>query len=150
MAGNPAKLMSELFTQAAQTFDQTMRTGVKVQEEWTQWWSDLAGKTTSFPEWQKQVQAVVSEAIPAAQKSTEDCLRAIDEGRKNSLELLEKAFECGKSESVADLQAKTQEIWESALQAMRNNAETMAKLNARTMSLWADLASNVDGSSTSQ
>jgi DNA anti-recombination protein RmuC len=140
MAQNPEKIASELFSQAAETFSTTLQTGVKVQEEWADWWSKAAAKASSAQEWQKQAQAMVEEAIPAAQKSSEEYLHAIDEGCKTTLELLHKAFETGQSESMADLRAKTQEIWEASLRAMRQNAETAARANAQALSSWANLA----------
>ncbi len=140
MTTKAATFATEVLDQAVDTFDAALKSGVRIQEDLAQWWAESLGDAGSVQEWQKKIQELAGEAIPMTQKNTEEALKAIDQGCKDSLELVRKAFEATKTESVADAQAKMQELWEASLKTMRTNAEALVQANTTAMSAWADFA----------
>jgi hypothetical protein len=140
MAAKPEKIMTDLCSQALDTFESAMKSGIKAQEEMADWWSQAMGKSMSPEEMQKKFQEMGEEAIPMAKKNAEAYLKVMDQGCKDSIALLRQAFESGQSESVTDLQHKTQELWEQSLAAVRHNTEAMIQANTRAMEAWSKLA----------
>lgn len=146
MPATQQKMMTDLFQQAVETFEAAVQTGVKVQEEATRWWTDALSEAGSLQEWQKKAQTIVSEAIPTAQKNAEEYMKLIDQNYHNSLDLLKRAFETGQSDSLAQAQAKTQELWEATLTTLRTNAQAIVQANARALESWTSFARRgVDG-----
>jgi hypothetical protein len=138
--------MSELLDQAVETLGGAMRASVKLQEDVAQWWNDAFGQIGSVQEWQRKSNAVLTDAIPTAQKAADEYLRLLDQSYHSGLDLLKKAFDSGRSESMADRQARAQELWSSSLETVRNNTQAMAQANVRVMESWAEfLKRNVDG-----
>src|SRR5690349_17127582 len=89
---------SELFDDAAASFNEAVKAGAKMQEEIGKWWTDALDKTqpggfAAVDDWQKKSKAVVAEAIPAAQKNAEAWLKLVDQNTKRGLGLLKKAFD---------------------------------------------------------
>lgn len=136
MAMKPQQVMSELMDQAVGCFDAALKTGVKLQEDASKWWSEVLNEATSMQDWQKKIASCITDAIPTAQKNAEECLHMIDQNTRSSMELLRKAFDACQSESVADAQAKMQELWSSSLAALRQNAQAVVQTNARAMESW--------------
>lgn len=133
MAVATQKIVTDLFDQAVETFNGALKTGLKVQEEATKWWLDAVGDAGSVQKVQQKVQEMVVDAIPAAQQNAEEYLKTLDRSCRSSLDLLKKAYEPGQCESVADCQAKTRELWEASLGALRTHAQAMVQLNGRIM-----------------
>lgn len=130
--------MQDMFDQAMETFGGALRAGVKFQEDMTHWWNEAMGQFGSVQEWQKKSCAVLTEAIPTAQKSADEYMRVVDQNYRSSMDILRKTLETGKCESTAEAQAKTQHIWEQAMSAVRANAQAMAQANVKSMESWAD------------
>ena len=128
-----------MLDQAVQTFGDALKAGVKVQEQVASFWTDALDKATPSPEWQKKSRSFVGEVVPAAQKNAEEWLKLMEQNYRRSMDLLKKAFDAGATASVTDLQSRTQALWESSLELVRENAQAMAKSNSKVMELWADL-----------
>lgn len=126
-----------LFDQAVSTFGDALKAGVKIQEEVAKWWSDALDQAGPVQEWQKKSQAIVSEAIPAAQKNAEEWLKLVEQNYRRSMDLLKKAFETNGAPSSKEMQARTQDLWEASLDVIRDNAQAMAEANMKMMELWA-------------
>lgn len=145
MATKTANIGADVLNQAVDTFDTALKAGVKMQQEMIDWWSELAGQA-SVTEYRDRVQDIAAEAVPIAQKNVEEQLKAFDQSCKNCLDLLKRGLETAQSDSVSDLQARTQELWEASLKTMRNNTEAIVQANTRAMTSFADLArKNVNG-----
>ena len=140
MATKSQTFVTDMFEQAVDTFDAAMKAGVKAQEEATKWWSDLLGDAGSVQDWQRKAASVAGDVLPAAQKNAEEYLHVLEQNARNSMELLKKAFETGQSESVADLQAKTQKLWEASLATLRTNTQTVVQANAKALESLTDFA----------
>lgn len=138
--------MTTLFDQAVQSFGEAMKAGVKIQEDITKWWSDVLDQNTAVQEFQKRSRAIVSEAIPAAQKNAEDWMKLVEQNYKRSMDLLKKAFDSEQSAAAADVRAKTQELWEASLEVIRDSTQAMAQTNVKMMEQWAEiLRKNMNG-----
>ncbi|MEN6495425.1 MAG: hypothetical protein ABFD16_14185 [Thermoguttaceae bacterium] len=131
---------NELFGQAIETFEAAMRTGVKMQEEYTRWFTGMLSDVGSPQEWQSKSQAIISDSIQMAQKNFDESVRMMNQNTKTGLELMQRAFEARQAGSTSDAQAKTREIWETALGALRNNTEAVVQANSRMLETWAELA----------
>lgn len=138
MPATPEAKMQDLFDQALETFGGALRAGVKFQEDMTHWWNDAMGQFGSVQEWQKKSCAVLTDAIPTAQKSADEFMKVVDQNYRCGMDLLKRTLETGRCESTAEAQAKTQDIWEQAMGAMRSNAQAMAQANVRSMESWAE------------
>ncbi len=131
---------SSLFDQAVETYEAALKTGVKIQEETTRWWSQMMTDLGSPQNWQQRAQQVLNDAIPTAQKSFDESVKVMNQNAATCLDLLQKAMETGQSESMADAQNKTRQLWESSLNALRTNTQAMISANGRIMESWAALA----------
>jgi hypothetical protein len=141
--------ISELFDDAATSFNEAVKAGAKMQEEIGKWWSDALEKTNpaapfGVDEWQKKSKAVVAEAIPAAQKNAEAWLKLVDQNTKRGLGLLKKAFDAPPADPAA-LRERTQELWESSLELVRDNTQAVAQANIKMLEVWAGLLQKCAG-----
>lgn len=138
--------VKELFQQAVDTWGSAMKAGVQFQDDVAHWWQKALGQAGSVQEWQKKSCALIAEAIPTAQKNTEEALKLVDQNYRAGLELIKKAMDSGRSENFDQMQSKTQEVLQASVSAMRQNAQAMAQANLRAMESWADFVRrNVNG-----
>jgi len=131
--------LTSMFDQTVQTFSEAMKTGVKFQEDMAKWWSDALEQGGPVQESQKRFRALVSEAIPAAQKNAEEWLKIVEQNYRRAMDLLKKAFDSDGSGTAKDLQARTRELWEASMEAVRDSAQAMAEANVKVMEFWADI-----------
>ena len=122
------------FDEAVATFNDAVKAGVKAQEEIGKWWSDALDQAGAGEHWQKKSKAVLSEAIPAAQKNAEEWLKLVEQNYKRSLALFKKAWDVQPADA-GEMRAKSQELWEESLELVRDNAQAMAQANAKFMEL---------------
>lgn len=131
---------NELFSQAIETFETAIKTGVRMQEEYTRWFTDMLGDLGSPQEWQTKSQAIINESIQMAQRNVDEAIRMMNQNTKTAMELTQRAFEARQVGSASDAQAKTREIWETALGALRTNTEAVVQANSRMLESWTELA----------
>jgi hypothetical protein len=131
--------VTSLFDQAVQTCGEAMKAGVKIQEDMARWWSEALEQGGAMQAWQKRSRAILSEAIPAAQKNAEEWLRVIEQNYRRGMELLKKALESEQGGAPTDIRTRTQELWEHALGAFRDSAQAMAQANVKMMEQWAEI-----------
>jgi len=144
MATKTAEKATGLFDQAVSTFGDALKAGVKIQEEVGKWWTDALDHAGPAMAWQKRSQALVQDAIPAAQKNAEEWLKLVEKNYTKSMNLLKKAFES--EQDPALIRDKVQDLWESSMEIVRDNAQAMAESNKKMMEIWAGLLKkNIDG-----
>ena len=139
----PEAAVNGLVDEALGTFNDAVKAGVKVQEEIGKWWSDALEQAGPADQWQKKSRAIISEAIPAAQKNAEEWLKLVEQNYKRSLGLLKKAWETDADAST--MRAKTQELWESSLELVRDNTQAVAQANIKMLEVWAGLLQKCAG-----
>src|SRR6476620_578469 len=126
-----------LFDQALQTFGETLKAGVKVQEEAAKWWTDALERQDAVRDWQIRSRDFVREFVPSAQKSAADCLKLGEKNAQKSIALLKRAIES--EADTEDLRKKTEELWEASLSLVRENAQAVTENNLKLIELWSRL-----------
>jgi hypothetical protein len=132
--------VAELFDQAMKNYEQALKTGLKMQEEVTKWWSNLYCQPPWSAEWQKKMTAAMEDVFPAAQKNLEEGLRMIEQNSRASLELMRQTMEASQDVSLGDGNLRVQKLWQTSLNAVQTNAQSITNANARLMSTWANIA----------
>jgi hypothetical protein len=140
MAAKAEAVVGNMFDEAMTTFNDAVKAGVKVQEEIGKWWSDALDQAGPADQWQKKSKAILSEAIPAAQKNAEEWLKLVEQNYKRSLALLKKAWSADADANT--MRAKTQELWESSLEMVRDNTQAITQANMKMMEVWAGVLKN--------
>jgi uncharacterized protein YukE len=130
----------DLFEQALKNYEQALKTGVRLQEESSKWWTNVLGQTKvgSPQDWQKQANATVDATIATLRKQVEESLKSVEDSSKTSLDLLEKAIEASRSSTVPEAQGKLQELYQTSLNALQHNLQAMTKAQAKMMESWTD------------
>jgi hypothetical protein len=136
---------SDLFRQAIETFQSAIRTGVKIQEESARRFAEMMRDFGSPLEWQKNTQAMVDEAIKATQRSVDESMRLMNHNAQLAMSLWQKAFDSRPVPSAQEGQARSEELWQSALGALRTNTQVILQANARVLESWAQLAKEFTG-----
>jgi hypothetical protein len=127
----------DLFRQAIRAFQSVLEIGFDVQEESTRWFTQLLNGLGSTGQWHLRGIVVVDEAMAMSQETVEEAIRLMNQNATASLELLQKAFECRPPESYPVAQDKMQELWDSGLDALRTNIQSVVDANAQAMRSWA-------------
>jgi hypothetical protein len=126
----------DLFDEAFKTYEQTLNTGIKIQEETVNLWKSVLCDTPTPTELQKRLSAIVDEGFPAAKKRMEESLRSLEEQYKVGSELMQKAVQVWQPGTVAESQNRIRDLWESSLTAIRNNAQSVVKTNQQILDFW--------------
>jgi len=134
------KPVTDLFDQAMKSYEQALKTGVKMQEESAKCFSNLVNQTTSPQDWQKRMKAMTDEFIPQTQKTVDEGLKLVEQAGRASVELLKKAVAAGQPTSVQDAQAKFLGLWEASLNAMRDTAVSVTQANNKAIESWVSYA----------
>ncbi|MDB6124960.1 MAG: hypothetical protein JWQ71_3953 [Pedosphaera sp.] len=129
---------TELFDQAMKSYEQALRTGVKLQEDTTRWWSNFMNQSAWPQELQRQVSSVMSQAIPTAQRNMEESLRLIDQTSRTGLNLLKRTMDGTRSNPASEAQSQVQELWQSSMNVMQSNLQSITQSQARVMESWAE------------
>ena len=140
IAEEKTKPVADLFDQAIKSYEQALKTGVRMQEESAKFFSNLVNQTTSPQDWQKRMKAVADEFIPQTQKSVDEGMKLIEQTSRTSIELLKKAVATGQPTSVQDAQAKFLGLWEASLNAMRDTAVSVTQANNKAIESWVSYA----------
>lgn len=130
------KPVTDLFDQALKSYEQALKTGVKMQEESAKAFSELVTQATSPQDWQKQMKTVTDDFIPQTQKTVDEGLKLIEQTSKSSIELLKKAVAVGQPVSAPDAQAKLLGLWEASLNTMRDTAAAITQANQKALESW--------------
>jgi len=134
------KPVTDLFEQAMKSYEQALKTGVKMQEESAKVFSNLVNQSSSPQDWQKKMKSVADDFVPQTQKSVEEGLKLIEQTSKASVDLLKKAVAAGQPTSATDAQAKMLGLWEASLNAMRDTAVSVTQANNKAIESWVAYA----------
>lgn len=134
------KPVTDLYDQAMKSYEQALKTGMKMQEESAKYFSNLVNQSTSPQDWQKRIKTVADEFIPQTQKTVDEGVKLIEQTSRTSIELLKKAVATGQPTSVQDAQAKFLGLWEASLNAMRDTAVSVTQANNKAIESWVAYA----------
>ena len=131
----------EMAEEARKSYEQALRTGLKLQHEAAQWWSKSLQHAVPTPDWQKRLAKFTSTAstvIPTARKQLEEVLNLLERNNRSCVELVRQATEAAQTPGLAESQVKWIEFWKSSVAAARSHAEALAEVNARMIDLSID------------
>lgn len=129
---------SEMFDQAIKNYEQTLRAGLKLQEETARWWTNVLSQASSVQDWQDRVKSATDEVINPTQKRIEEYLGLIERGNRASLDLVKKAMEVGRSSNPSEVQTKAVEFCEASLGILKSNAQAVAEINTKMVESWVN------------
>lgn len=135
----------DLFDEAFKTYEQTLNTGIKIQEETVNLWKNVLCDTPTPTELQKRLSAIVDDGFPTAKKRIEESLRSLEEQYKVGSDLMQKAVQVWQPGSVEESQNRIRDLWESSLTAIRNNAQSTVKTNQQILDFWTGVLTNGGG-----
>jgi hypothetical protein len=124
----------EMAEKALKSYEQTLGTGLKLQQEAAEWFSKSLQQAISTPNWQKLLADILSSAgtvFPAAQKQLEEALHLLEQNNRHCVDLIKKAAEVAQTHGVVESQAKWIDAWKASLTTARANAEALAAANAK-------------------
>lgn len=137
-ANHAAAAGTELFDQAVKSYEQALRTGVRLQEDTARWWTNFFHQTAWTQDFQRQMSSVVSQSIPTAQRSMEESLRLIDQSSKTGLNFLKRAVDAPRTNAASDMQGQVQDIWQSSLNVFQSNMQALTESQAKVMESWTE------------
>jgi hypothetical protein len=127
---------AEVFDQALKNYEQTLRNGLKLQEEAGRWWSSLLNQASSVSDLQKRVTALTNEVVAPTQKRMEEYLGLIEENNKTNVELLKEALDLAQTTAPAEYQAKLLDFCEASMKAVQANAQSVTQIQGRMIDSW--------------
>ena len=99
-------------------------------------------ETSSVTTFFDQATSAFGEALKGGVKFQEQVAgywTVVDANYKRSVDLLKKACEGTSAVNPADLQAKTQSLFEAAVEVVKENTTALAQANLKVLELWADV-----------
>jgi hypothetical protein len=133
------KQMSDIADKALKGYEQAMRTGVKLQEEATHWWTNILNQAASPHDWQQRVNnvgAIANGIMPAAQRRMEEILQLMEKNSRTGADLVKKAVDAAQTPVIAESQAKWMDFWTASMSAARSNAEAFTEINSKAIDSW--------------
>jgi hypothetical protein len=128
--------VQELVQEALKNYGQALQATLKMQEDGAKWWTEVMAQVNSPQDWQAKMSKVAAEAVPQAQQRIAESLKLIENTSRASLDLLQRACQTGPMDPMAMAQAGISELWETTLQAMRQNAQAIAQANSKVVESW--------------
>jgi len=125
-----------VFDDAVKAFESAFQAGLKIHEEGTRWMQGWCEQRLGPEEMQKKTRAVAGDMLESVRKNMEDASQVLSDNAKESMEMLQKALDAARSESLPDAQAQVSQMWESSLTTLRKNAQAMMQANTRTLETW--------------
>jgi len=127
--------MTQMFSQAADTFNKTMQTGLKFQEQAAKFWTGTFTKNAD--QFRTQFEQMADEAFPAAKKNLEQLHRTFEDQAQKSLDVLRQTFDDARGWADKGLQDQTMNLWKTSFDAMRSSVDVVAKANAEMFEKWS-------------
>ncbi len=134
--------MSETADKARKNYEQTIRTGQRLQEEAGQWWTKMLSQTASTAEWQKQfsnLAMMAGSALPMAQRRLQDMMDWFEKNSRTHAELMRKAVEAAQTPVIAESQNKWMDFWTSSMKALQSNVESATEIGTRAIDSWIQI-----------
>ena len=151
MATDTKDVMGQMFTQAGDSFRSTMEAGLKMQEQASKMWSNTTQTPTMLDDFVGRNERLAGEYTSALEANLDQWKKGFETQARTSLDWLRQAFEAAKGQSPADLHTRTQELWQTSFDSVKNSTDSLMKTNSRMLERWNDLfATAGNGSETSR
>jgi hypothetical protein len=138
---------ADMADQAMKNYEQALRSGLRMQEEASRFWTGLLSQNQPSPDWQKSFQSLTAAArsmYPANQKRMEEMLDLAEKNSQAGAELVKKAVGAAQTPAIADSQSKWLDVFSSSLSAARSNTEALSQISCRAIDSWIDLLQKGD------
>ena len=135
------RVVSQMADKTMKTYEEALRTGLKLQDEAGKWWSTMFNQTAAAHDWQRRFSnytAMTNEVMPVAQERMEEVLDWMEKNTQTGADLMKKAVDAVQTPVIAESQAKWMDFWTSSLGALRSNAEALTQIHTRTIDSWID------------
>ncbi|RIK62168.1 MAG: hypothetical protein DCC65_17895 [Planctomycetota bacterium] len=126
-----------MFKQASETFKSAMDTGIRFQQDAFKCMSEYVGRGETFEDARCRMETVAADSINLIRKNAEQAQKAFDEGCKNGIELIRKAFDSGNGHGTKDMMTYARDVWQNAFDAMRGNIETASRTSTVCIENWS-------------
>lgn len=136
MSVNPTINPQELLDRTAKVYFETIKKGLKTQEDLAARWLDLCGKTDGGEYVPQAFKHAMKEAIPVVERQSEEALKMVETGTRRGLDLLAEALESGHIATAGDTESKLEKLWQHSLDAMRETAGVIVRTNTQMMEAW--------------
>lgn len=122
--------VTDMFKQATDNFNRTMRTGIEFQERTTKFWKDTFDQgLDQFRSEFERAEKTVKDAVPDAKENLAKFHKMFDEQAKNSLDALRGSFAGGEGLDAKNFVDQTTKLWSNSFNTMRSNADTLVETN---------------------
>ena len=122
---------SEMFDQALKNYEQTLKTGLRVQEEASRCWTNVLSKASSGHDWQKRVTTAANDLVGPTQKRLEEYLALIEKNNRTNVDLLKKATEACQVRTPSESPVKWLDFVEASVAALQANVQSVTQLNSK-------------------
>lgn len=133
--------MADVADKAMKNYEHALRTGLKLQEEASRWWTSMFNQANLTQDWQKRMSdmnGVASGLLPLAQQRMEDVISLMEKNTRAGSELVKKAVDAAQTPAVAESQAKWMDFWTSSLGAVRSNTEAVSQISSKAIDSWIE------------
>lgn len=126
----------ELCEQAFNQWEQSLKAGLKFQEDAARLCLEPLAPFPTTAEARKRLMQLASEGTAATQRNVEEGIRLMEQASKTSLDAYKQLMQVFPMEPAEGVQSKVKTMWDNYLGAMRTNVQTLAQANARLMESW--------------
>lgn len=126
----------ELCEQAFNQWEQSLKAGLKFQEDAARFCMEPMTQFPTTAEARKKMLNLASDGTAATQRNVEEGIRLMEQASKTSLDVYKQMLQTFPVEPVEGVQSKVKTMWDNYLGAMRSNVQTLAQANAKLMESW--------------
>ena len=130
----------ELLEKAAETCFQTMKEGLKMQEEFADRWIKAVKESKGSEDWGKQMEAAAAKVTEQAKQNAEEATKLMEEGARDGMAMFNKAVELGGIATPGEAQVKVSQLWQESMSVMNKNAKAVVQANAKMLQGWGEMA----------
>lgn len=139
MTTDTKEFATDMFHQAADSFKKTMEAGIKVQEQFTKMWMVPMTMPSNFEDMRKRGEKISTDYVSLMEKNMQQIQRSFDEQSKTTMDLMKKAFDAAKGQNPSEIQNRSQELFQSSMDSVKNFTDTLVKTNTQIMENWSNL-----------
>jgi hypothetical protein len=133
---NPA----DLYEKAAETCFQSMKDGLKMQEQFAERWFKSVKDVHGCEDWSAKLEKAAAEVAEQAQKNADEAVHLMEEGAKDGMDLFNKAIELGGIATPGEAQVKVQQLWQESISVLNKNAKAVVQANSKMLQGWSEMA----------
>lgn len=121
-----------LMEETMRTYEQSIRTGLKMQEEASKWWINMFNQTAASQDWQRRVTRIVEEWIPVAQEGLDESMKMMEQNARVGMDLMKRTVEAVQCSAIPrESQIRWMDLWECSAKTLRSNAQSMNAVNEK-------------------